>query len=149
MTIRRLRLAALVAAAAALFSTIRHGGGDTFSVARLDAQAARGAGAAPAPGGPAPAAPTPPDVEWRTYGSDLASSRYSPLDQINAANFNSLQVAWRFRTASLGPREETNLEATPLMVGGVIYTVAGSRRSVVALDATTGELLWVHREDEG
>jgi quinoprotein glucose dehydrogenase len=149
MTIRRLRLAALVAAAAALFSTIRHGGDETLTVARLDAQAARGAGAATAPGGSTPAAPTPPDVEWRTYGSDLGSSRYSPLDQINAANFNSLQVAWRFKTASLGPREETNLEATPLMVGGVIYTVAGSRRSVVALDATTGELLWVHREDEG
>src|SRR5262245_46643181 len=154
MTIRRLRLAALVAAAAAILSTIRHGGDDAFSVARVDAQAARGAGAASAPGGPTPSGPTPaastpPDVEWRTYGSDLASTRYSPLDQINAANFNSLQVAWRFRTASLGPREETNLEATPLMVGGVIYTVAGSRRSVVALDATTGELLWVHREDEG
>jgi len=101
-------------------------------------------------GGPGtPAAPTLPDVDWRTYGGDLASSRYSPLDQITADNFNALEVAWRFKTDSLGPRSETNLEATPLMVNGVLYTVAGSRRSVVALDPATGELLWVHREDEG
>src|SRR5579872_7153404 len=87
--------------------------------------------------------------EWRTYGGDLGNTRYSPLDQINASNFNKLQVAWRFSTANLGPRPEYNLEATPLMVGGVVYSVAGSRRDVVALDATNGELLWVHGENEG
>src|SRR5579863_6772784 len=87
--------------------------------------------------------------EWRTYGGDLGNTRYSPLDQINAANFNKLQIAWRFNTASLGPRAEYNLEATPLMVGGVIYTVAGSRRDVVALDAITGEMQWMHTEKEG
>ena len=108
----------------------------------LDAQGRRG-------GGPAAPAANLPDVEWRTYGADLASTRYSSLDEINASNFNSLQVAWRFKTTSLGPRAETNLEATPLMANGVLYSVAGSRRSVVALEPTTGELLWVHREDEG
>ncbi len=87
--------------------------------------------------------------EWRTYGGDLGNTRYSPLDQINASNFNKLQVAWRFNTASLGPRPEFNLEATPLMAGGVVYSVAGSRRDVVALDAATGELLWMHAEKEG
>ena len=87
--------------------------------------------------------------EWRTYGGDLGNTRYSALDQINASNFNKLQVAWRFSTTNLGPRPEYNLEATPLMVGGVVYSVAGSRRDVVALNATTGELLWVHGEDEG
>ncbi len=87
--------------------------------------------------------------EWPTYGGDLGNTRYSALDQINAANFYKLQVAWRFDTANLGPRPEFNLEATPLMVGGVIYTVAGSRRDVVALDATTGEMLWLHTEKEG
>ena len=87
--------------------------------------------------------------EWRTYGGDLGNTRYSPLDQINASNFDKLQIAWRFNTASLGPRPEFNLEATPLMVGGVIYTVAGTRRDVVALDATTGELQWIHTEKEG
>jgi quinoprotein glucose dehydrogenase len=87
--------------------------------------------------------------EWRSYGGDLGNTRYSPLDQINASNFDKLEVAWRFNTANLGPRPEFNLEATPLMAGGVLYTVAGSRRDVVALDATNGELLWVHGEKEG
>ena len=87
--------------------------------------------------------------EWPTYGADLASTRYAPLDQIDKDNFSTLEVAWRFRTDNLGPRPEFNYQSTPLMVGGVVYTTAGSRRHVVALDAATGELLWNHREDEG
>ena len=87
--------------------------------------------------------------EWRTYAADLASTRYSPLDQINAANFNTLEVAWRFKTDALGPRPEFLFEGTPLMVNGVVYSTAGTRRSAVALDAGTGELLWVHGEREG
>src|SRR5690242_7981485 len=78
--------------------------------------------------------------EGRTYGGALGNTRYTRPDQINASNFDKLQVAWRFSTANLGPRPEYNLEATPLMVGGVVYSVAGSRRDVVALDATNGEL---------
>jgi quinoprotein glucose dehydrogenase len=87
--------------------------------------------------------------EWRSYGGDLGHTRYSPLDQINPANFNKLEVAWRFKTDSLGPRPEFQLEGTPLMVGGLVYATAGTRRAVVALDATTGELRWVHSEIEG
>jgi quinoprotein glucose dehydrogenase len=87
--------------------------------------------------------------EWTTYGGDLASTRYSALDQINAGNFNKLQVAWRFKTDSLGPRPEFKFESTPLMVHGVVYSTGGSRRAVVALDAATGELLWMHSENEG
>src|SRR2546423_1406358 len=87
--------------------------------------------------------------EWRTYGGDLGSTRYSPLDQINAQNFNKLEVAWRFKTDSLGPRPEYQFESTPLVVHGVLYSTAGSRRAVVALDAATGEELWVHAEREG
>jgi len=87
--------------------------------------------------------------EWTTYGGDLGNTRYAPLDQINAANFYKLQVGWRFSTANLGPSVETNLEATPLVVKGVFYSTAGTRRSVIALDAATGEQLWVYREDEG
>ncbi len=87
--------------------------------------------------------------EWRTYGGDLGSTRYSPLDQINASNFNKLEVAWRFKTDQLGPRPEYNLEATPLMVNGVLYVTAGTRRAAVALDAKTGEMLWMHGENEG
>src|SRR6266850_4336248 len=77
--------------------------------------------------------------EWTTYGADLASTRYSPLDQISKDNFNKLEVAWRFKTDALGPRPEFNFEGTPLMVDGVVYSTAGTRRSVVALDAGTGE----------
>src|SRR6202522_33809 len=71
--------------------------------------------------------------EWRSYGGDLGNTHYSPLDQINADNFGKLQVAWRFKTANLGPRPEFNFEGTPLMASGVIYSTAGTRRAVVAL----------------
>jgi quinoprotein glucose dehydrogenase len=87
--------------------------------------------------------------EWRTYGGDLGNTHYSPLDQINATNFYKLQVAWRFKTDNLGPRPEINFEGTPLMANGVVYSTAGSRRAVVAIDAATGELLWTHGEREG
>ncbi|HYL37663.1 MAG TPA: PQQ-binding-like beta-propeller repeat protein, partial [Bryobacteraceae bacterium] len=87
--------------------------------------------------------------EWPAYAGDLRNYHYSPLDQINASNFSKLEVAWRFKTDSLGTRPEYKLEGTPLMVKGVVYATAGSRRAVVALDAATGELLWVHGEHEG
>jgi quinoprotein glucose dehydrogenase len=87
--------------------------------------------------------------EWRTYGADLASTRYKPFDQIDKDNFNNLEVAWRFKTDNLGPRPEFNFQSTPLMVGGWLYTTAGSRRAVVAIDAATGEMKWMHSEDEG
>ena len=87
--------------------------------------------------------------EWPTYGGDLGSTRYSPLDQINRDNFSKLEVAWRFKTDNLGPRSEFNFESTPLMVNGVLYPTAGTRRAVVALDAATGELQWVYRLNEG
>jgi quinoprotein glucose dehydrogenase len=87
--------------------------------------------------------------EWTTYGADLGNTHYSPLDQITAGNFNKLQVAWRLKTDNFGPRPETNLQSTPLMVKGVLYTTAGTRRAVVAVNAATGEFLWMHSEDEG
>lgn len=87
--------------------------------------------------------------EWPSYTGDTKGSRYAPLDQINADNFSKLEVAWRFKTDALGPRPEFKLEGTPLMAGGVLYATGGTRRAVVALDAATGELLWVHSENEG
>ena len=89
------------------------------------------------------------DGEWPTYGGDLGHTRYSALDQINAENFNELDVAWVFRTDNLGPSPEYRLQSTPLMVGGILYSTAGSRRAVVALDAETGEHLWVYSLNEG
>ncbi|MCY4505842.1 MAG: PQQ-binding-like beta-propeller repeat protein [Acidobacteria bacterium] len=99
----------------------------------------------------AAAAPAQPaaDLEWPTYGGDLASTRYSPADLITADNFADLELAWTLSTDNLGPEPEYNLQSTPLMVGGVLYTTAGTRRAVVAADAATGELLWTHRLDEG
>jgi quinoprotein glucose dehydrogenase len=87
--------------------------------------------------------------EWPTNGADVKFTRYSPLDQINASNFNKLEVAWRFKTDAFGPYPEFKLEGTPIMVKGVLYTTAGTRRSVIALDAKTGELIWSHSLREG
>lgn len=91
----------------------------------------------------------PKDTEWPSYNADTMGSRYRPLDQINATNFSKMEVAWRFKTDSIGNRPEYKLEGTPLMVNGVVYATAGSRRAAIALDAVTGELLWVHGEHEG
>ena len=89
------------------------------------------------------------DGEWPVYHGNLAQQHYSPLDQISAANFHDLEVAWTFKTDNLGTRPEFKLVGTPLMVGGRLYATGGTRRSVVAVDAATGELLWVHGEKEG
>ena len=97
----------------------------------------------------ASAQPSTRNGEWPHYTADLAGSRYSPLDQINGSNFSKLEVAWRFKTDNFGPFPEYKLEGTPLMVKGVLYTTAGTRRSVIALDAKTGELLWTHSLREG
>src|SRR5579862_1098383 len=87
--------------------------------------------------------------EWPYYTADLKGTKYSPLDQINASNFSKLEVAWRFKTDSYGTKPEYKLEGTPLMVNGTIYTTAGTRRDVVALDPKTGEVNWVHSLREG
>jgi quinoprotein glucose dehydrogenase len=88
-------------------------------------------------------------TEWPSYAADLAGTRYRPLDQINASNFSDLEIAWRIKTDNFGDRPEYKLEGTPLMVNGVLYATAGSRRAVIALDPATGELLWIHGEHEG
>ena len=90
-----------------------------------------------------------PGGEWPTYGGDLGHTRYAALDQIDAGNFSELEIAWRFKTDNLGPVPEYQFQSTPLMVNGVVYSTAGSRRSVAALDAGTGELLWTYSLHEG
>jgi quinoprotein glucose dehydrogenase len=93
--------------------------------------------------------PTTANGEWPDYSGDLRGSKYSPLSQIDASNFNQLQVAWRYKTDNLGPRPEYKLEGTPVMVKGMLYTTGGTRRSVVSLDGRTGEVNWVHSMREG
>jgi quinoprotein glucose dehydrogenase len=92
----------------------------------------------------------PPKSEWRTYSGDLASTRYSPLDQINRKNVSTLKVAWRQshtpeairqrRTPPFPPPPTTN-QTTPIMAGGLVYYSTGNGW-VVALDAATGEVRW-------
>lgn len=90
-----------------------------------------------------------PNGEWPSYGGDLGHTRYSPLSQITAANFSKLEVAWRFKSDLFGPRPEYQFESTPLMLNGLVYSTAGTRRAVVALDAVSGEMVWMHSEQEG
>jgi len=87
--------------------------------------------------------------DWPYYTADLNGTKYSPLDQINASNFDKLIVAWRFKTDHMGPRPEFKLEGTPLVIRGTLYATAGSRRDVVSLDARTGEMNWVYTIREG
>ena len=82
------------------------------------------------------------ETEWRFFGSDSGATRYSPANQINATNVRDLRLAWRWSARNFGPRPATQMQVSPLIVDGVMYTTAGINRDVVALDAATGQLLW-------
>ena len=83
--------------------------------------------------------------EWRYWGGDEGSTRFSPLDQINADNVAELEVVWRWKAANYGPEPDFIYRATPLKIGDRLYTVAGQRRTVVSIDPETGESLWMWR----
>src|ERR1700742_4598807 len=85
--------------------------------------------------------------EWRYWGADAWSTRYSPLDQINANNFDSLQVAWKWDAGQYG--EDEYYRTTPLFANGRLFTVATTRRKAFAIDPTTGKTLWQWGMDEG
>ncbi|MCA0377447.1 MAG: PQQ-binding-like beta-propeller repeat protein [Gemmatimonadetes bacterium] len=85
--------------------------------------------------------------EWRHWGADQWSTRYSPLDQINAQNFSTLQVAWEWKGGAFGKDEY--YRTTPLYANGRLFTVATTRRIVTAIDPENGETLWMYRLDEG
>jgi len=87
--------------------------------------------------------------EWRYYGGDSGTTKYSPLDQINASNVRNLEIKWQWRSENFGKLPDHNWEVTPLMIGGVLYFTAGTRRDTVAVDAASGETLWMYRLDEG
>ena len=87
-----------------------------------------------------------PRGEWRYIGGDAWHTRYLPLDQINASNFEDLQIAWVWRGDNFGPAVDYVFRSTPIYVDGILYTVAGQRRSVAAIDPRTGETLWIYRE---
>jgi quinoprotein glucose dehydrogenase len=84
--------------------------------------------------------------EWRYIGGDAWHTRYLPLDQINATNFASLEIAWVWRGDNFGPVVDYVFRSNPIYVDGLLYTVAGQRRTVAAIDPRTGETMWTYRE---
>ncbi len=84
--------------------------------------------------------------EWRYQSADAGGTRYSPLDRINSENFEDLEIAWLFRGDNFSPEPQTTSRSTPSYIDGMLYTVAGSRRTVVAMDPATGETIWTYRE---
>ena len=85
--------------------------------------------------------------EWRFWGADAWSTRYSPLTQIDASNFASLQVAWRWSASQFG--EDEYYRTTPLYANGRLFTVATTHRDPAAIDPATGKTLWHWRLEEG
>jgi quinoprotein glucose dehydrogenase len=87
--------------------------------------------------------------EWRAWGGDEGSTRYAPLSQIDASNADSLEIVWRWKMDNYGPEPEFRSQTVPLMVDGMLYATAGMNRDVVAIDAATGQTLWMWRNTEG
>jgi glucose dehydrogenase len=83
--------------------------------------------------------------EWPAYAGDSGGSKYSPLKQINRGNVTRLKVAWTYHTGDVSDGSEhptrSAFEATPLVVGGVLYITTPFGR-VIALDAETGKKFW-------
>ncbi|MEX2294902.1 MAG: PQQ-binding-like beta-propeller repeat protein [Gemmatimonadota bacterium] len=86
--------------------------------------------------------------EWRYQSADAWGTRFSPVNQITAENFGQLEQAWLFRGDNFGPDISTQSRSTPVYVDGLLYTVAGYRRQVVALDPANGEIVWTFREPD-
>ena len=89
----------------------------------------------------------PAEGEWPVYGGDRGSTRYSPLDQIDVSNVSDLEIAWRWSARNFGPSPEDNYRTTPIMIDGVLFATAGSRRAVVGIDAATGQPVSGFAED--
>ena len=83
------------------------------------------------------------DGQWQYLGGDSHHTRYSPADQINAGNFENLEEAWIWDGSSFNAASG---RSTPSYVNGKLYTVAGPRRHVVAIDPGSGETIWSYRE---
>jgi mono/diheme cytochrome c family protein len=87
-------------------------------------------------------------LEWTAYRGNLLSQGYSPARQIDRENVGHLKIAWRWSARNFGPTPEFRNATTPLMINGVLYFTAGITRDVVAVDAGTGETLWIWRPRE-
>ena len=78
--------------------------------------------------------------DWPHYGGTQLSWRYSALDQVNTGNVKNLVPVWMFQTGDYAE----NLQATPIVVDGVMYLIP-PRIQVFALDAATGRVLWQYK----
>ena len=89
-------------------------------------------------------------ADWTTITGGDGSLRYSPLDQINASNFNTLKIAWEWGAADAPGVElgDINGRSLPIYVDGMLLTTSGPRRTVVSLDPATGKTLWTFQEPE-
>lgn len=87
--------------------------------------------------------------DWPVYHGNEFAQRYSPLEQINAENVGSLRLAWSFSTEKFGPSADFTNPSTPLEINGVLYANVAATRNVIAMDATSGQLLWMWRPEEG
>ena len=85
------------------------------------------------------------NIEWTTLGNDFAHTRSTTADRITPENFGNLEVAWVWDGASF---EAQSGRSTPSLINGRLYTVAGARRHVVAIDPSTGATLWSYREPD-
>jgi glucose dehydrogenase len=88
--------------------------------------------------------------EWPLITGGNSATRYAPIDQINASNFNNLKVAWEWR-GEVPPGVELgdiNARGLPIYVDNLLYTTSGPRRTVVALDPVTGKTVWTFQEPE-
>lgn len=89
------------------------------------------------------------DVEWPSFGGGLGATRYAPLDEIDVGNVGDLGIAWRWHAGNFGPVPEVRNVSMPIMRDGKVFIGAGATRNVVAIDAATGQTLWMWRPDEG
>ena len=83
--------------------------------------------------------------QWFTLGNDFAHTRYTPADEITAENFSELEVAWEWDGASFNA---VSGRSTPSLIDGILYTVVGYKRYVVAIDPKTGDTIWTYREPD-
>ncbi|MEM9255130.1 MAG: PQQ-binding-like beta-propeller repeat protein [Pseudomonadota bacterium] len=86
------------------------------------------------------------DKEWQRYLGDAASNQFSPLTQINLDNVALLREAWRYDPDDAGDYD-TLIPTNPLVVKGVLYGLS-ARKNLFAVNAATGEELWVYPFDE-
>jgi quinoprotein glucose dehydrogenase len=89
------------------------------------------------------------ETPWLEYNGNLAAQRYTALDQINPGNFSQLKVAWSWSAGMFGPMPEFKNVSSPLMVNGTLFVTVGATRDVAAIDARSGQLLWMWRSREG